>query len=185
MFTCLTKKLYASQLRSKEVHTHRHTQLYIKWVVLRKQDGMNTAWDWFRQQSHLTAIIAIPTQTFLSLRDWFRQQSHLTAIIAIPTQTFLSLRDWFRQQSHLTAIPTQTFLSLRDWFRQQSHLTATIAIPTQTFLSLTHFAPDCPLFFLCLLLIFIFVYQDHLTQLLPFAWDFIAKGQRLVWGQVG
>ena len=26
---------------------------------------------------------------------------------------------------------------------------------------------------------------DHLTQLLPFAWDFIAKGQQLDWGQVG
>ena len=37
----------------------------------------------------------------------------------------------------------------------------------------------------CLLLIFKVVYRDHLTQLLPFAWDFIAKGQRLVWGQVG
>ena len=37
----------------------------------------------------------------------------------------------------------------------------------------------------CLLLIFKVVYQDHLSQLLPFAWDFIAKGQRLVWGQVG
>ena len=35
-----------------------------------------------------------------------------------------------------------------------------------------------------LLLIFKFGYQDHLTQLLPFAWDFVAKGQ-LVWGQVG
>ena len=32
----------------------------------------------------------------------------------------------------------------------------------------------------CLLLIFKVVYQDHLTQLLPFAWDFVAKGQRLV-----
>ena len=37
----------------------------------------------------------------------------------------------------------------------------------------------------CLLLIFKVVYRDHLTQILPFAWDFIAKGQRLVWGQVG
>ena len=37
----------------------------------------------------------------------------------------------------------------------------------------------------CLLLIFKVVYRDHLTQLLPFAWDFIGKGQRLVWGQVG
>ena len=37
----------------------------------------------------------------------------------------------------------------------------------------------------CLLLIFKVVYWDHLTQLHPFAWDFIAKGQRLVWGQVG
>ena len=36
----------------------------------------------------------------------------------------------------------------------------------------------------CLLLIFKVVYQDHFTQLLPFAWDFIAKGQQwLVWGQ--
>ena len=34
-------------------------------------------------------------------------------------------------------------------------------------------------------MIFKVVYQDHLTQLLPFAWDFVAKGQRLVWGQVG
>ena len=37
----------------------------------------------------------------------------------------------------------------------------------------------------CLLLIFKAVYWDHLTQLLPFARDFIAKGQRLVRGQVG
>ena len=37
----------------------------------------------------------------------------------------------------------------------------------------------------CLLLIFKVVYRDHLTQLLPFAWDFVAKGQRLAWGQVG
>ena len=37
----------------------------------------------------------------------------------------------------------------------------------------------------CLLLIFKVVYRDHLTQLLPFAKDFVAKGQRLVWGQVG
>ena len=37
----------------------------------------------------------------------------------------------------------------------------------------------------CLLLFFKIVYQDHLTQLLPFAWDCIAKGQRLVWGRVG
>ena len=36
-----------------------------------------------------------------------------------------------------------------------------------------------------LLLIFKVVYRDHLTQLLPFARDFIAEGQRLVWGQVG
>ena len=36
-----------------------------------------------------------------------------------------------------------------------------------------------------LLLIFKVVYRDHLTQLLPFAWDFIAKRQWLVWGQVG
>ena len=39
--------------------------------------------------------------------------------------------------------------------------------------------------FCCLLLIFKVVYQDHLTQLLPLSWDFVAKGQRLVWGQVG
>ena len=37
----------------------------------------------------------------------------------------------------------------------------------------------------CLLLIFKVVYRDHLTQLLPFARDFVVKGQRLVWGQVG
>ena len=37
----------------------------------------------------------------------------------------------------------------------------------------------------CLLLIFKVVYQDHLTQLLPFTWDFIALEQRLVWGQEG
>ena len=37
----------------------------------------------------------------------------------------------------------------------------------------------------CLLLIFKVVCRDHLTQLLPFARDFVAKGQRLVWGQVG
>ena len=37
----------------------------------------------------------------------------------------------------------------------------------------------------CLVLIFKVVYRDHLTQLLPFAWDFVAKGQWLVWGQVG
>ena len=37
----------------------------------------------------------------------------------------------------------------------------------------------------CLLSIFKVVYRDHLTQLCPFAWDFVAKGQRLVWGQVG
>ena len=37
----------------------------------------------------------------------------------------------------------------------------------------------------CLLLTFKVVYQDHLTQLLPCAWDFVAKGQWLVWGQVG
>ena len=36
----------------------------------------------------------------------------------------------------------------------------------------------------CLLLIFKVVYWDHLTQLLHFAWDFIAKEQWLVWGQV-
>ena len=32
----------------------------------------------------------------------------------------------------------------------------------------------------CLLFNFKVVYQDHLTQLLPFAWDFVAKGQQLV-----
>ena len=37
----------------------------------------------------------------------------------------------------------------------------------------------------CLLLIFKVVYQDHLTQLLPFTWDFVEKGQQLVWGQMG
>ena len=37
----------------------------------------------------------------------------------------------------------------------------------------------------CLLLTFKVVYQDHLTQLLPCAWDFVAKRQWLVWGQVG
>ena len=37
----------------------------------------------------------------------------------------------------------------------------------------------------CLLLIFKVVYQNHLTQLLPFARDFVAKRQQLVWGQVG
>ena len=37
----------------------------------------------------------------------------------------------------------------------------------------------------CLLLIFKVQYQDHLTQLLPFARDFVMKGQWLVWGQVG
>ena len=37
----------------------------------------------------------------------------------------------------------------------------------------------------CLLLIFKVVYRDHLTQLLLFTRDFIAKGQRLDWGQVG
>ena len=36
-----------------------------------------------------------------------------------------------------------------------------------------------------LLLIFKVVYQDHLTQLLPFARNFVPKGQWLVWGQVG
>ena len=34
----------------------------------------------------------------------------------------------------------------------------------------------------CLLLIFKVAYWDYLTQLLPFAWDFIAKGQQLVRG---
>ena len=37
----------------------------------------------------------------------------------------------------------------------------------------------------CLLLIFKVVSWDHLTQLLPFAGDFVVKGQQLVWGQVG
>ena len=37
----------------------------------------------------------------------------------------------------------------------------------------------------CLLLTFKVLYRDHFTQLLPFARDFVAKGQRLVWGQVG
>ena len=37
----------------------------------------------------------------------------------------------------------------------------------------------------CLLLILKVVYRDHLTQLLPFASDFVMKGQRLVWGQGG
>ena len=37
----------------------------------------------------------------------------------------------------------------------------------------------------CLLLIFKVVYRDHLTQLLPFTWDFVVKGQWLVSGQVG
>ena len=37
----------------------------------------------------------------------------------------------------------------------------------------------------CLLLIFKVIYQNHLTQLLPSTWDFVAKEQRLVWGQVG
>ena len=40
-------------------------------------------------------------------------------------------------------------------------------------------------FVCCLLLIFKVVYWDHLTQLLPLANDLVAKGQRLVWGQVG
>ena len=39
-------------------------------------------------------------------------------------------------------------------------------------------------FIWCLLLIFTVVYKDPVTQL-PFAWDFIQKGQQLVWGQVG
>ena len=34
-----------------------------------------------------------------------------------------------------------------------------------------------------LLLIFKVVSWDHLTQLLPFVWYFIVKGQQLVWGQ--
>ena len=37
----------------------------------------------------------------------------------------------------------------------------------------------------CLLLIFKVVYRDHLTQLFPFAGDFVEKGQQLVWGKVG
>ena len=37
----------------------------------------------------------------------------------------------------------------------------------------------------CLSLIFKVVYQDPLTQLLPFTRDFVANGQQLVWGQVG
>ena len=37
----------------------------------------------------------------------------------------------------------------------------------------------------CLLLIFKVVYWDYLTQVLPFTWDFVAKGQRQVWGQMG
>ena len=41
------------------------------------------------------------------------------------------------------------------------------------------------IFVWCLLLSFKVAYRDHLTQLLPFTWDFVAKGQRLVWGQVG
>ena len=44
---------------------------------------------------------------------------------------------------------------------------------------------ELKLFDWCLLLIFKVLYWDHLTQLLPFARDFVAKGQRLVWGQVG
>ena len=40
-------------------------------------------------------------------------------------------------------------------------------------------------FIWCLLLIFKVVCRDHLTQLLPFTRDFILKGLRLVWGQVG
>ena len=35
------------------------------------------------------------------------------------------------------------------------------------------------------LLILKVVYQDRLTQLLHFSWDFLEKGQRPVWGQVG
>ena len=37
----------------------------------------------------------------------------------------------------------------------------------------------------CLLLIFKVVYLAHLTQLLPFTWDFIEKWRQLVWGHVG
>ena len=44
---------------------------------------------------------------------------------------------------------------------------------------------ELKLLFGCLLLIFKVVYRDHLTQLLPFTRDFVAKGQRLVWGQLG
>ena len=36
----------------------------------------------------------------------------------------------------------------------------------------------------CLLFIFKVVYRDHLTELLPFARDFVAKAQWLDWGQV-
>ena len=39
-------------------------------------------------------------------------------------------------------------------------------------------------FILCLF-IFKVVYQDHLTELLPFGWDFMEKGLWLVWGHVG
>ena len=40
--------------------------------------------------------------------------------------------------------------------------------------------------FMCyLLLTFKVVYQDHLTQSLPFTWDFREKGQWQVWGQMG
>ena len=40
-------------------------------------------------------------------------------------------------------------------------------------------------FIWCLLLIFKVVYWNRLTQSLPFAWEFLAKRQWLVWGQVG
>ena len=36
----------------------------------------------------------------------------------------------------------------------------------------------------CLLIKKLSVYRDHLIQLLPFAWDFMEKGQWLGWGQV-
>ena len=37
-------------------------------------------------------------------------------------------------------------------------------------------------FIRCLLLIFKVAYQDPSTLFLPFAWDFVEKGQRQVWG---
>ena len=54
------------------------------------------------------------------------------------------------------------------------------------FANLENYTKWAESFVWCLLLIFfIVVYWDHLTQLLPFAWDFTAKWQQLVWGQVG